>query len=691
MLIAGGLAALPLAPAFAAPPHAQDGDTAARQPHHDHADDQIVVTGIRRPAGDVLGGVSVIDRADLAREVRPSIGETLARQPGLSATSFGPTASRPIIRGLSGDRIRVLTDGIGSLDVSSSSADHAPAINPLTAERIEVLRGPSALLFGSSAIGGVVNVIDTRIPRREPEGGYDVDALLTYGTAAKERSANIATSVALGSHWVGHVDGNWSKSDDQRTGGYLLSRGLREQAAASPFEEVRDLAALRGRLPNTAAEAKELAGGVAYVDGPLNIGASVTRHTALYGVPIRFSLNPAVEAEAPRIDVEQTRYDMRAEVPLSGAFRQVRLRGGYANYRHDELEEDGAIGTSFFSKGGEGRAELVQNERGGWGGTSGVQYLGRNVRIRGDEKFLPDSRQKQLGLFTMQTLISGPVRLEGGARLEFSRLSADQDDLLGTPEQSRRFRTLSLSAGGSYDLGSDWRAGLTLSRSARAPSIDELFANGPHAGTQAFEVGDPDLDPERSLSAEASLRRSEGPVKFTGTLYFSRFANFIYQAPTGSVEEVLPVYSYRQGRAKYYGFELEANAHLGKALGIDWDGELVADATRATIRGYGPAPQIPPLRMIGALKGTIGSFDGRLEAEHAFRQNRNADLETETPAYTLVNASVDWHPLPDNLGLTLSLAANNIFDVVARRHASLLKDYAPLAGRDVRLSATLHL
>jgi len=648
------------------------------------------VTGVRRVAGDVLGGISVLDRADLARDVRPSIGETLARQPGLSATSFGPTASRPIIRGLSGDRIRVLTDGIGSLDVSSSSADHAPAINPLTAERIEVLRGPSALLFGSSAIGGVVNVIDTRIPRHEPEGGYDLDALLSYGSAAEERSANVAVNGALGGHFVGHLDANWSKSDDLRTGGYLLSPQLRDQARASASEEVRALADLRGRLPNTAARSAELASGIAYVDGPLNIGASITRHTALYGVPIRFSLDPAIEAEAPRIDVQQTRGDVRTEVPLAGWFRQLRFRGGIANYRHDELEDAGEIGTSFFSKGGEARLELVQADRSGWGGTMGIQYLARNVRIEGDEKFLPDSRQQQTGLFTMQTLVSGPLHLEGGARLEFNRLSADADALLGTPEQERHFSTMSLSAGAAYDIAQDWRAGLTLSRSARAPSLDELFANGPHAGTQAFEIGDSDLDPERSLSIEASLRRSAGPLTFKAGVYYSRFANFIYQAPTGEMEEELPVYSYRQGQARYYGFEAEANAKLGEAFGMTWGGELIADAVRATIRDFGPAPQIPPVRVIGALTGAIGRFDGRLEAEHALRQSRNAVLETETPGYTLVNATVDWHPLPQKPELALSLAVNNLFDAVARRHTSLLKDYAPLAGRDVRLSAQLH-
>ena len=683
-------AILPAAPALAqSEPAAAPAAAAAQGRHHDDHDDEIVVTGVRRNAQDVLGGLSVLDEADLTREVRPSIGETLARQPGVTSSSFGPTASRPVLRGLSGDRVRILTEGIGSLDVSSSSADHAVAINPLTAERIEVLRGPSALLFGSSAIGGVVNVIDTRIPRRAPDGPVGVDALLTYGSAADERSANIGVDVPLTGKLIAHADGSWSKSDDLRTGGHLLSKALRAEAAASPFEDVRALAELKGRLPNTAAELAEYAGGLAYVDGRLNIGASITRHTALYGVPLRFSLDPAVEAEAPRLDVRQTRADARAEIPLGGLFDQVRLRGGVAKYRHDELEESGEIGSSFFSRGGEGRAELVQAERGGWGGTSGAQYLERSVRIEGEEKFLPDSRQKQAGLFTVQTLVSGPLRAEAGLRVEFSRLNAQADADLGTAAASRRFTTLSGSLGGSYEFSPGWRGGLSLSSSGRAPSIDELFANGPHAGTQAFEIGNPDLNPERSLSVEASVRRSAGPVKLTATAYMSRFSNFIFQAPTGEVEDDLPVYQYLQGRAKYYGFELEADAKLGTALGVDWDAELVADAVRATIRNYGPAPQIPPFRLLGALSGSRGRFDGRLEVERSLAQKRTAPLETPTAGYTLVNASIDWHVMPEKPELTLTLSANNLFDVVARRHSSLLKDYAPLAGRDFRLSARL--
>ena len=667
-----------------APPAPASGD--ARHARN-HEDETIVVTGAPRRASDVLGGVSVVDGAELASAIRPSIGETLAKQPGVSATSFGPAASRPILRGLGGDRIRILTDGIGSLDLSSSSADHAVAINPLTADRIEILRGPSALLFGSAAIGGVVNVIDSRIPRRDPERPAHVEGLAGFGSAANEKSANLGIDVPLGSGFVLHGDGSWAKSDELRTGGFILSEPLRAEARASGAPAIAALADLKGELPNSAARSAEIAGAIGFVKGALNAGVSVTRHTALYGVPIRFSLDPAVEAEAPRLDVEQTRYDARAEIPLAGAFAQVRLRGGIARYHHDELEPDGAIATSFFTRGGELRAELEQAERAGWGGTSGAQFLRKSVSIEGEEKYLPDARQRQAGLFTLQSVRHGPWRFEAGARVETSRLAADADEVLGTVAARRRFTTVSGSLGALYDFSPGWKAGVNLSRSSRAPAIDELFANGPHAGTQAFEVGDPGLDAERSLGVEASLRHTVGPVRGSLTAYVTRFSNFIYQAPTGEVEDDLPVLAYRQGEARYRGFEAEVEARLGRHGGVEWGIAAQADAVRATILGVGPAPFIPPLRVLGAVTAERGAFDGRVEVEKALRVTRTADRETPTPGYTMVNAEVEWHPLERRPELTLTLAANNIFDVEARRHSSLLKDYAPLAGRDFRLSA----
>lgn len=646
----------------------------------------IVVTGTRVRSDDVLGNVAVLGGDSLVRDVRPTIGETLAKQPGVSTSGSGPNVARPVLRGLSGERLLILTDGIGSLDVSASSSDHAVAIDPLTAESIEVLHGPAALLYGSSAVGGVVNVVDSRIPRREPDGAIGLQAIGGFATAANEVLANAGAAVPLGSHFVAHADASYTRDDDLRTGGFILAKSLREQAAASADADIRTLADLKGVLPNSDGRTFDAGGALAYIDGDTNVGFSVSRHTARYGVPIRYSLDPAVEAEEAHIDVHQMRYDGRAEMGLGGLFSEIKVRGAYSDYRHDEIDNDGAIGSSVFSKGGEARADLVQADRGGWGGQSGVQFLDVRQHIEGDEQYLPPVENQTLGLFSVQHLHRGALRLEAGGRFEHSGLSTRPSVTIGNPALDRSFSTFSASLGGSYQVAPGWRIGLNAARSARAPSAGELFADGPHGGNASFELGDPNLSAEKSVGFEATVSHAGSGFNLTATAYGSHFSNFLYQAPTGEVRDDLPVYASREGRANYTGFEVEADADLGEAAGLKWGIEAQADATRVRIRDFGPGPFIPPLRLKGALSATRGPVAGRVQVEHDFAHDRTAPLELPTAGFTLVNASADWHPFATRPDLTLSLAANNLFDVAARRSTSLLKDYAPLAGRDVRLT-----
>jgi iron complex outermembrane receptor protein len=587
----------------------------------------------------------------------------------------------------------VLTDGIGTLDMSSLGPDHEVTINPITAQRIEVLRGPASLLFGSGAIGGVVNVIDARIPRSVPAGPVGFDGFALYGTAANERAVNGSLNVPVGGHFILHADGNYTKTDNLHIGGFVLSPDLRAEALASGDPDIEALADLKGTLPHSRTRTTEGALGVAYVDGDLNIGVSVTRHTARYQIPIRYCFEAGCEFEQPTLTPHQTRYDARAEIPIGGFFSQIRARGGYSKYWHNELEADGAIGSHFSSSGGEGRLDLVQSEKSGWGGTSGIQYLNRNEAIVGAEVFLPPSRQKQTGFYTLQTYVTGPFRFEGGARVEFSHLTAKANAQTATPDESDHFTSLSGSLGGQYEISPGWRAGLSVAHSERAPFVNELFANGPHGGDETFEVGDPNLKKEKSNSIELGLHHISGPVHLTANLFYSRFSNFIFQNFTGETDEEsgLPVFQFFNGKANYYGFELQGDAKLGQALGIDWGAEFQGDAVHATVKNFGPAPLIPPLRLLGSLTGSRGQVDGRIEVERAFAHNRTAPNETDTPGYTMVNASLDYHPFAANPLLTLSLVGNNLFDVDARRSTSILKDFAPLAGRDIRLSARLAL
>lgn len=678
------------------------GSTADTQQGGSHAQpsDQIVVTAaFQRDRLDILSGVSVLQGEALTQAIRPTLGETLDRTPGVSATSFGPNASRPVLRGLQGERVRILTDGIGAFDVSNTSADHAVVIDPLLAERIEVLRGPATLLFGSSAIGGVVNVIDKRIPRTLPDEPVHADMIATYGSAADERSIGGAVDVPLAGKFVVHADGSYLKTGDLRVGGNLLAAPARATALANAGSEDDDQlaegisfagnAALKGRLLNSAAETWTAGVGAALVTDTGNLGISYSHYDSLYGVPVRYAIRPGEEQEAPRLDVAQNRFDMRAEVETGGGLlKSIRARAGYASYRHYELEADGSIGTAFYNKGLEGRLELVQADRGAWKGASGVQYFSRDFNVVGDEAFLPKNSTQQFGLFTLQQLDLGQLKFEAGGRYEHTVLEAHP-----TPEQSqffegkRTFGTFSGSAGASYGFAKDWRFGINLSRTVRAPSAEELFANGPHAGTQAYEVGDPDFKTERATGIEAVLRGKSGGFSIEASAYHNWFSNFIYEGMTGEVEDGLPVFQFSQAKARYYGFELQTTAALGKIGGMELVADGVADYVHATIDGVGPAPRIPPLRLLGGLALNGGKVDLRGEVEWNDSQDRLAAFETATGSFTLVNAEINYRPWGNARPLSFALSANNIFDVDARRHASVLKDFAPLAGRDIRVTA----
>lgn len=671
------------------------------QGYHDQRADIVVTAIIPRRQGDILSGTSVVSGEELTRSLRPTIGDTLARQPGVSATSFGPNASRPVLRGFQGERVRILTDGIGSFDVSNTSVDHAVAINPLTADRIEVLRGPAALLYGSSAIGGVVNVIDSRIPRRVPDEPIHIDGIATYGSAAHERTGSGEIEAPIGDKFVVHFDGSYSRSGDLDTGNYILTPALRAQAAASGDPAIRDLASLRGKLPNSGARTWEVAGGAALITDGGNLGFSVAHTDNFYGVPVRYSLDADGEAEKVRLHMKQDRADLRAELPVNGGFLEsIRLRAGFADYQHQEIEETGEVGTTFYNQSIESRLELVQAKRGGWDGAIGAQFFARNFHVEGEEKFLPRNETEQLGFFTLQSFDLGTTRIELGGRYEHTRVAADADETLFNPAYHRSFDALSGSLGVSQELVPGWRVGLNLSRTERAPSAEELFARGNHAGTQAFELGNPDFGLEKSWGIEGTLRGQGDGYTLSLSAYHNWFDGYIYDvrvddgvcmAANGGEPLSFPCYQNLQADARYLGFEAEGTVKLGQigSYALNLDG--VADYVRATIVGSGPAPRIPPLRLLGGLELQGDRLSVRGEVERSFAQNRITDTETPTDSFTLVNASLSFKPMKGNDRTTITLSANNIFDVEARRAASFLKDYAPLAGRDIRLTARLSI
>lgn len=697
------IAAVSLALAFAVPAYAQHStppaSAADAQTDDFHSADEIVVTAPYVERLDLLSGTSAVTGDILAEKTRAQLGDILASLPGVSATSFSPGASRPVLRGYQGNRVAVLTDGIGNIDASNTSADHAVTIDTLTVERIEVLRGPAVLLFGGQAVGGAVNALDKRIPRAIPDEAIHVDALVAYGSAARDYSGGASVDMPVSDRIVVHVDGSYRNTDDTRTGGYIFAPSLRselldfaaEEASEGHVEEAteaQERADQRGRIPNSAVQTWTAAGGIAFIDEGGNLGLSYSMYDTNYGIPARPGAEHAhtgeesIEGDVPvTIGMRQKRVDFRGEVNLGdGLFDKLRLRAGYADYTHTEFE--GAdIGTVFISKGIEGRAELIQNDRGGWRGASGVQYQARDLEAIGAEAFVPPNKTRQYGVFSLQEFTVGNLDAEVALRFDRAELRADTLGL------ARSFQNVSAALGVGYHIG-DLKIGANISRTGRAPAVEELFSDGPHIATQAYELGDPNLNSERAWNGELYARYDAPGAALSATVYTNRFDSFIYEAETGAVVDNLPVFAYFQKDAVVWGVEFQGSKRLASFGDMDLSVDGVADYTRSKISaGGGDVPRIPPLRLLGGAELSGRQIDLRGEVEWSDAQTKTAAFETPTAGFTLVNASATWRPFGRDQNVAIIASANNIFDVTARRAASFTKDFVPLSGRDFRVTA----
>lgn len=680
-----------------------DDDVHNRQSDYDG---NIIVSAAGLKELDLLAGTNVVEIGDVQRDaVTGQIGDLLTKIPGVSATGFAPGASRPVLRGQQAERVRVLVDGVGTADVSNTSADHATTIEPITVERIEVLRGPAVLLYGSQAIGGAVNVIDKRIPTRMPDEDFHLDAFGGLDTASNMRTGAASLDVGVTSNLVLHVDGSWRKSDDIEIGGFQVSEALRADLLADAAEEedegeleeaaeLREAANQRGTVPNTGAESWTANAGFGLILGQSTFGASVGFYDSSYGVPTRPGAGHHPEEgegegeeeegeELVTIGLEQFRADFKGDIFLGeGAFERLKLRAGYSDYTHTEFE-GAEIGTTFDSQSVEARAELVQNTEGALRGSSGIQFTHRDFFAEGAEAYVPPNLTDQLAVFTLQEFGTGPIQIEAAARAEFTTVEAQT---LGI---ERDFDTFSGALGLVYEGIEGIRLGINGSRAERAPSAEELFSEGPHIATQAFEIGDPDLGVESAWGLEAYARGSIGKGTFNLTAFRQWFSNYIFLEETGEEEDDLPVFQYLQQGADFWGFEAEFNYPV-----IDTDGfklltDLSASYVEAELADGTAVPRIPPLSLLGALEAQTSAIDVRGEVQWFDGQDRVTTFETPTDSFTLVNALVAWRPLKDNRNVTVQLAADNIFDVVGRRHASFTKDFVPLLGRNFRASVRL--
>ena len=694
--------------------------------------EEIIVTAspLGRSLDEAITGVSVLTGEELDDRLAGTIGETLKSEPGVSSTFFGAGASRPIIRGQGGDRVRVLTNGIGSIDASSASPDHAVAAEPAQAERIEVLRGASLLRYGSSGSGGIVNIIDGRIPDALPDGKYDG----AFRIGASSVDAGIEAAGALDTvlfdaptgSLVLHVDGTYKKTDDYDIPGFAESAAFRAAEAAEEEEHHDDEdedehedeehghdeegeEEAFGTLENSATETRSLTGGLSWVGNRGFIGVAVHDFESDYGIPGGHGHGHEEEGhdddhdededeehhdededehgheegeeeeETVTIGLEQTRIDLNAGVELDGAFSRLTVFAGYADYKHTEFEGD-EVGTVFANEGYEVRTELLTAKRGDYSAAYGAQIRKREFSAIGEEAFVPPSVTDQFGIYTFQETQFGDLHVEGAARVE----KTDHENK--TAGISRDFTGISVSAGGDYHFSDALRIGGTVFRTERAPTTEELFSNGPHLATSQFEIGDPDLDIETATGVEAAIRYRSGPVKLTANVFYTDYDDYIFETQTGEEEDELDVYQYGADDARFSGFELQGELHAGTfgQVDLDFDG-LVEYVSAKTDRGN--LPRIPPLSVLAGVDAGLGDFSYRAEVEFVSEADDIAAFETATDSYTLTNLFATWRPSGGEADYSLKLAVNNLFDEDARQHTSFLKDTVPLPGRNIKVSA----
>ncbi|MDB5456632.1 MAG: TonB-dependent receptor [Caulobacter sp.] len=634
--------------------------------------------------------VNVVSRADLDTAPAVGLGDLLGGLPGLRSSFFGPGASRPIIRGMSGPRVLILQNGVGLVDASTLSPDHAVASEPSEASRIEVLRGPSALAYGGSAIGGVVNIFDDRIPTAPAKNGLEGRVGGSYDGNNDGRALSAGFKAGKGP-WVVAVDGVKRKSDDYEVPSNPVSA---RYAAAHGV-----VAAPDDKVQNTDVEMEAYGIGVSYVADDGYIGASVKKTDTTYGVPFpQTVLGPLDEApEKVQIHLQQTRYDLRGEKTVDwGPFDKARFSIGYADYQHAEVSvADGAVGTRFLSNGTEGRFELVQKEHDGFQGAVGLQALKRHFEAIGDEAFVPPVDIQGVGVFTLQRLDKQSWGVEGGVRLDRTEIDAE---LTGRPTSpvaadlgvdwataahKRDFTTVSASAS-VFVRPQSWSFyALSLSHNERAPSEFELFADGPHGGTNAYEIGDPSLKAEKVNSAELTARLTGGKGRVEAHAYYAKYNGYIEEAPIDAVQNDLPVIFFSQTDATFYGGELSGTYDVWSP---NADSALSVQGAYDYVHGEvdtGPAARMPPYSVTGALVWSSPRFTAKGEVRYVAKQDRVSTFEIPTDGYTMLNVSASYKPFADK-GLKLFVDGHNLTDEQAREHTSFLKDIAPLPGRSLR-------
>jgi iron complex outermembrane receptor protein len=684
--------------------------------------ERVTVTGgaIEQSETDTAEPVTILNENNLKENAAPTLGDTLSAQPGVAASGFTAGASRPVIRGQADNRVRVLNNGTEVFDVSNLSPDHAPSISPLLSQSIEVVRGPATILFGSGAIGGVVNVTDNLIPVEQPATPISGEFDSRFDSSDLERSGAGALTLSPWKHWVFHVQGSYLRTDDRQIPGFALDQRIRdeltpEQRAGRAFGQNPE-----GEAENTYVKTSDAAIGGSYVWEKGYIGASFSDFRSVYGVPDDPEVDdPTVPPVRVRLDVRKLQWNVRSSIidPLPW-FSNANFKFVYTDYKHDEIDGGDNVGSTFKTNGVDSRVELVQKPTGPLSGSIGTQVFYKELSVLGAQPFLQPTTTTQIAGFAFEELKFGNVRLQGGARIEHQSVSIDSTDptltSLTSPDQKDQdFLPVSGALGAIWDFAAGWQLAVNGTYSQRAPTAEELFARGSHDATFQFIIGDPTLDVEKNIGVDVSLRKIAGPIHGSLSGFYNHYDGFIDFTPTANFEDGLRVFIYTPKSAEFFGGEAKVDFHLlpemvtkqtedagndAKSVknvitGATTEPEknpndlflrFQADYVHATDLDTGdPLPRITPLRYSASVNYDSEHWSATVEGQRVNRQYRVAEFETQTPGYTFLNANVGYKFRVGPTYNYIYVRGTNLLDEEARDHLSFLKEVLPLAGRGV--------
>ncbi|NOQ65012.1 MAG: TonB-dependent receptor [Methyloprofundus sp.] len=626
----------------------------------------IVSTPLHQQGFETAQAVTLLAGDELTLKQATTIGETLKDELGIHSMSFGSSVGQPIIRGQSGVRVQVLQNGLSSLDAAGVSPDHANSTEAILAERIEVLRGPASLLYGSGAVGGIVNVIDNRIPTVVPESAEFVFEQ-RYNSVSDQWNSVLKHDAGLGK-FAWHMDGYFRTNDDYQVP--TASNGL-------------------GYVENTDAQSWSGTLGGSWIDDWGMLGFSYNHLDNNYGVP-------PVD-ELVRIDLKQNRYDVRAEFyQLATWIDTLKVRFAYNDYQHAELEDGITVGTQFDVQGVEGRAELVHKEIGFIGhGVIGFQATYKDSIAIGEEAFVPPSKTQNYAGFLLERVDIGDVSYEFGLRVENQMIEAES-------YRSTSHTPVNTSLSALWDAHEHLFVSFGFTFAQRAPEVAELFSDGVHFAAQSYELGDENLELESSYNLELSFKTQFDWMSAELNVFHSWNRDYIMQENTGNWfnmgsesfvaacagnEECLPVYQATQQNARFYGYEIEVNFPLWGNDDNQFDIDLFSDFVRAELDGGGNVPRMPPLRY-GLQLNYFGydAFTAGLRVTRAEAQNHLGENETRTPGYILLDANISYRlQFTENYEALVFVKGNNLLNQTIRNSSSFLKDYAPESGRGAEI------